>query len=125
MKEVTEAGAVASKKKMSICLLIPLVLSVLYFIYLVSYFGRAIGGSSSDAEAVGAGIATFLVFPHMLLTFLGVVFNALGLFMRKRGLALTGGILYAVAIACFPLYFMFLIVQVVLSFVGFARMPKK
>ena len=42
--------------------------------------------------------------------------------MSRRGFALTGAILYTVAIVLFPLYFMFVIIQVILSFVGFAKM---
>lgn len=44
--------------------------------------------------------------------------------MNKRGFALTGGILFAVAMALFPLYFMFVIVQLILAFVGFARLKQ-
>lgn len=44
--------------------------------------------------------------------------------MNKRGFALTGAILYTVALVLFPVYFMFVIVQMVLSYVGFAKLKK-
>lgn len=110
-------------KNLNKCLLVSFVLGVLYAIYIVAYFNGAIGGSEG-AEQAGAAIATALATPHMICTVLAVIFNGLGLFMNKRGFALTGGILYAVAIVMFIPYFMFVIVQMILSFVGFAKMKK-
>ena len=77
-----------------------------------------------SSDLAGAAIATALVTPHMICTVLAVIFNGLGLFMNKRGFALTGAILYAVAIVMFIPYFMFIIIQMILSFVGFAKMKK-
>ena len=42
--------------------------------------------------------------------------------MNKRGFALTGAILYTVALVLMPLYFMFVIIQMILSYVGFAKL---
>ncbi len=42
--------------------------------------------------------------------------------MNKHEFALTGGILYAVGMVMFIPYFFFIIVQMILSFVGYARM---
>ena len=110
-------------KDLNKCLLVSFVLGVLYAIYIVAYFGGAVGGSEG-AEQAGAAIATALVTPHMICTVLAVIFNGLGLFMNKRGFALTGAILYAVAIVMFIPYFMFIIIQMILSFVGCAKMKK-
>jgi len=44
--------------------------------------------------------------------------------MKKRGFALAGAILYSVAMVLFPMYFMFVIIEVILSFIGYARTPK-
>lgn len=109
------------KKKRSALLLISAILGVLYAVYIVSYFaGSSIG--SSGAEAIGVGIATALVIPHMLFAVLAAIFNVLGWSMSSRGFALTGAILYAVAAVMFPMYAMFVLIQMVLSFVGFARL---
>lgn len=111
------------KKKKSVLLLISAIIGVAYIIYSISYWGGANSGASG-AEAIGAGIATVLVMPHLICTGLAVLFNILGWAMSRRGFALTGGILYAVAMIVFPLYFMFVLIEVVLSFIGFARLKK-
>lgn len=108
-------------KNLNKCLLVSFVLGIIYAIYIVAYFGGAVG-DSEGAEQVGAAFATALVTPHMICTILAVIFNGLGLFMNKRGFALTGAILYAVAIVMFIPYFMFVIIQMILSFVGFAKL---
>lgn len=93
-------------------------------IYSAYYWGGTAGNSANTAEQIGAGIATVLVMPHLVMTVLAVIFNALGLFMHKRGFALTGEILYTVALVLFPIYFMFVIVEMILSYIGFAKMKK-
>ncbi|WP_455683629.1 hypothetical protein [Thomasclavelia sp.] len=108
-------------KNLNKCLLISFVLGVLYSIYVIAYFGGAVDGSEG-AEQVGAAFATALATPHMICTVLATIFNGLGLFMNKRGFALTGAILYAVAMVMFIPYFMFVIIQMILSFVGYAKM---
>ncbi len=113
------------KQKKSALLAIALVLGVAYVIYSLWYWygGGALGQVGADsASQAGAGLAAMLIMPHLALTLLAVVFNALGLLMGKRGFALTAGILYAVAMALFPAYFFFVIVQMILCFVAFARM---
>lgn len=115
---------ITPKPKMSICLLISLIIGVAYIIYSIVYWTGAAGSGANTAEQAGSAIATVLVFPHLVVTFLAVLFNALGLFLKKRGFALTGAILYAVAMVLFPMYFFFVIIEMILSFVGFAKMKK-
>lgn len=111
------------KKKKSVLLLISAILGVLYAIYSVTYWMGASAGVSG-AEAVGAGIATVLTMPHTICAVLAAIFNVLGWAMSSRGFALTGAILYAVAAFLFPIYAMFVLVQMILSFVGFAKLKK-
>lgn len=113
------------KKKKSNCLLVSLILGVAYIVYLFAYFFGANANTNGSAEAIGVGLATALVMPHMIVTLLAVIFNILGWAMGKRGFALTGAILYAVAMVVFPMYFFFVIVQMILSFVGFAKLKTK
>lgn len=112
------------KKKLSKLLLVSLIIGVIYLIYSAVYWSGAAGSGADTAEKIGAGIATALVMPHLVMTVLAVIFNALGLFMRKRGFALTGAIFYTVALVLFPVYFMFVIVEMILSYIGFAKMKK-
>lgn len=105
-------------------LLISLIVGTIYGVYLIVNFGSALGGASSDGELVGAGIATMLVMPHMILVILAIIFNALGYFKASKGFALTGGILYSVAAVVFLMYAPFLIVSIVCSFVGYSKVKK-
>jgi hypothetical protein len=114
-----------AKKKLNTCLLIALILGVAYLVYSAVYWSGAFSSSTSAAEQAGVGIATALVMPHLVASVLAVIFNALGLFMNKRGFALTGAILYTVAIALFPLYFMYVIIQMILSYIGFAKLKSQ
>lgn len=113
------------KQKLSKLLLIAFIIGAAYMLYSIVYWSGTFNSGADTAEQVGSSIATVLVMPHLIVTFLAVVFNALGLFMRKRGFALTAGILYAVAMLLFPVYFMFVIIETVLCFVGFAKMKKQ
>ena len=76
------------------------------------------------AEAIGAGIATLLVLPHMLVTWLGIIFGLVGFFTRKAGFHLTAAILYAVAAVLFILYALFLVPSIVLGFIGYSVQKK-
>ena len=76
------------------------------------------------AEQLGAGIATVVVMPHLVCTVLAMIFNGLGLFMRKAGFALVGAILYTVALVLFIPYFFFVIIEMILSYIGFAQLNK-
>ena len=111
------------KKKLSILLLISLIIGTAYLIYSAVYWSGTAGSGSTGAEQLGTSIA--MATPHLICTLIAVIFNALGLFMRKRGFALTGAILYTVALVLFPVYFMFVIVEMILSYIGFAKMPKQ
>lgn len=104
-------------------LLISFLLGLIYSLYLILYFSGVFGAGSSSEQA-GAAIATVIVMPHMIVTILATIFNGLGCFLEKRGFALTGAILYAVAMALMPMYFMFVILQMILSFIGFTKLKK-
>lgn len=111
--------------KKSKTLMISGILGLIYAIFLISNFGGAVFGASSDAEAVGGAIATALVTPHMICVVLAVIFNIIGAFYNKSGFALTGGILYAVGGVLFLLYMPFVIPMIVLSFVGYSKLKKR
>lgn len=102
--------------------LVGMILTGAYLVYLVFYFTKINSAAADSSEQAGAAIATMLVIPHVLLVFLAGIFNALGYFLNKRGFILTAGILYAVALAVFLPYFMFVLVQMILMFIAFAKM---
>lgn len=108
--------------KKSKCLLVSAIFGTLYLVYLVYYFMSNISSSGDSYEALGAGIATAIVLPHMLTLALAVIFNWVGWAKNLRWAALTGGILYSVSAVLMLIYLLFEIVQIVLSFVGFAKL---
>ena len=113
------------KKKMSKLLLVSFIIGVVYLIYSAVYWSGTAGSGATSAEQIGSGLAAAMVTPHLVCTALAVLFNALGLFMKKRGFALTGAILYTVALVLFPMYFMFVVIEMVLSYIGYAKMKKE
>ena len=112
-----------NKGKVSLLALIALILGVIYAAYY--YFFVATPTEQDAAEAISEIIAGALVLPHIVVTCTAVLMNALGFFMYHRGFILTGAILYIVAIALMPIYFMFTLLQGTLLFIAFAKMKKK
>lgn len=110
-------------KKRSKILFISACIGLFYLIYLISHF--YVGVTTTDgAEQVGAAIATALVTPHMILIGVAVIFNWLGVFLKKNWMAMVSGILYGVGGVMFIIYIWFVIPMIVLSFVGFAKQKK-
>ena len=108
-----------NKGKVSLLALIALILGVIYAAYVNYYFFVATPTEQDAAEAISEIIAGAVV------TCTAVLMNALGFFMYHRGFILTGAILYIVAIALMPIYFMFTLLQGTLLFIAFAKMKKK
>lgn len=108
--------------KRSKCLLIAGVIGTLYLIYLISYFAGGLSSASGSTEVVGKGIATALVTPHMICVGIAVIFNWLGWALKARWAALVAGILYAVSIVMMFIYAMFVVIEMILCFIGFAKM---
>ncbi len=104
-------------------LLISLIMSTAYALYLISYFFSAVS-SSSGAEQAGATIATVIVTPHMVVVVIALLFNIFAYMKSAKGFAVTAAILYAVSIVLFPIYFMFVIIQMILCFVAYSSLKK-
>ena len=104
-------------------LLVSLILGVLYVIYSVVYWSGANTGSNGT-EAAGAAIATMLVMPHLAMVVIAVIFNAVAFFTNKAVFALVAAILYTVALVLFLAYFMFVVVEMILCYVAYAKMHK-
>lgn len=110
--------------KKSKLLLVAGILGTIYLIYLAVYFGGAVSGSDG-ADAISAGLATMLVAPHIVCVGVAVIFNWIGWALKARWGALTAGILYAVSIVCMFMYAIFVVIEMVLCFMAFAKMKKK
>lgn len=122
--QVGNGDIVRSKKKRSKLLLISWGIGLLYAVYLIVHFGGGMTGASNNGELLGAALATTIVGPHMACAIVAVIFNIIGWVKNARWAALAGAILYAVSMVLFPMYFMFVLIQTILSFVGFAKMKK-
>ncbi len=99
------------------------IIGTLYLIYLISYFTNAVS-STDGAEAIGAGIATALVMPHMVCVIIAVIFNWLGWAFKARWGALVAGIMYAVSIGIFSFGILRLsgvLLAMIFCFVVFAK----
>lgn len=97
--------------------------ATIYVIYLISYFGSAMGDMNS-AEEIGGAIATALVTPHMIIIGIGAIFSWIGFFLKKAWGALVGAILYCVGALLFMLYLIFVIPLIILGFVGYVNQKK-
>ena len=110
--------------KRSILLLIAAILGLAYLIYIITYFSGIIANSSSGTELIAGGIATALVMPHIICVGVAVIFNVIGWALKARWAALVAGILYAVSMACMFMYAVFVVIQMILCFIGFAKMKQ-
>ncbi|MDL2224643.1 hypothetical protein LJC20_00320 [Eubacteriales bacterium OttesenSCG-928-M02] len=111
-------------KKRGIVSLIAAILGTAYAVYACVHF---LGGmlAEDSMEAVGAGIATVIVMPHLICVIVAVLSNWIGYIVPTPWALLVAGIMYIVAAVVFPLYALFVVVQGILSFIGFASLRKK
>lgn len=101
-----------------------MVLGAAYLIYVVTYFWGINQNTADSVEAIGSGVATALVMPHMILLLLAVLFNIIAFFGNKKWACITGLVLYCVSAAVFILYAMFEIPMIILSAVGISKIKK-
>lgn len=99
------------------------ILATIYVIYLISYFGSAMGDLNSTEE-IGGALATALVTPHMVVIGIGAIFSWISFFSRKPWAALVGAILYCVGALLFIMYAVICIPMIILGFVGYSKQKK-
>lgn len=112
-------------EKRSICLLFSFILGAGYLVYLLYHFfvnGTIEALADSGWALLGTVIGQAMILPHTIAVLFAVILNGLGWGMKRKGMALAGAILYTAAIVAFPLYFPYVIVEMLLSYVGFALM---
>ena len=105
------------------CAVIAGVWCLVYGIYLIAHFWGALG-SSDGTEVLGGLIAGAMVMPHLVMVVLAAIFFLVGIFIKKPWGILVGSILVSVALVMFPMYFMFVLVPIILGFIGFANQRK-
>lgn len=111
------------KKKKSGFLLASAILSSLYLILLIYYCNNFdYSNISSFSELIGTKIGLTILKPHMYMTGLAVIFNWIGWSMNLKWAALTTGILYCIAVVLMPIYVLNLTLQIIFSFIGFAKL---
>lgn len=110
------------REKRNACIIISLVLTIGYLAYCV-YYWRYSGNVFSDAASLWSfNMAHALVMPHIVAVVIAFLFNWIGVILPNRWFVLVGAIIYAVSMVLMPIYFVFVILQMILSFVGFGLM---
>lgn len=110
-------------EKRSKALFVCSILATIYVVYLIVYFGGAMGDLNS-AEEFGGAIATALVTPHMVIMGTGTIFSWIGFYARKPWAALVSAILYCVGALAFIMYIFFCVPMIILGFVGYSKQKK-
>ena len=111
------------QEKRNACTIISLVLTIAYLAYCIYYWRYSASTlNSSFAESLGYNIAHALVMPHIIAVVVAFLFNWIGVILSNRWFILVCAILYCVAAILMPIYFVFVILQIILSFVGFGLM---
>lgn len=105
--------------KKSKLLLVSTIIGATYMIYIIVYFAGA------TTESLGGALATALVLPHMAAVIIAVLFNIFGYIINNRWLALASGIFYIISLILMPIYFMYVIIEAILSFIAFAKIKKE
>lgn len=113
------------KRKRSVCLLISAIIGTLYSAYSLSYWlPQWVETAPQLSSIVAAGLTAVMVGPHVLCVCIAVTFNWIGWAMRGPGFSLAGAILYSIAALCMPLYSVFVLAEMILSYIGFAQVRK-
>lgn len=115
-------------KKRSIMLLIALVIVVGYLVLQGSNYSESLKSLEPEAQTTeeaatqaGTAIGLTLLLPHVILVFLGAIFNAVGWLGKQRWAALTAAILYTVGGVLGFTNFLFLIIPMVLCYVAYGK----
>ena len=120
-EEKTVPQETVNAKKKPTILLVSAVIATLWIIFGIYSFADATGSASGAAEQIGTAIAGTMIIPFLIIAGLGLLFNWLGWALKKRGFAITAGVLYCVSLIGFT-YTFGLIPSIVLVFIGVAKL---
>lgn len=123
MSEETTENKESTKvmKKKPTILLVSAIIATLWIIFGFYSFSSATSGASEAAEQIGAVIAGAMIIPFLIIASLGALFNWLGWAFKKRGFAITAGVLYCVSLIGIT-YTFGLIPSIILTFIGVAKL---
>ena len=104
-------------------LFISFILAITYMLYSVCYWFSCIQTRNS-LDILGSTLALKIILPHLVLSLLATIFNGVTLFLNNRNFALISSLFFLLALAVFPLYFIFVILQTTLCLIAFFKMKK-
>lgn len=120
-EEKNESQKVLGREKKPTVLLVSAIIATLWIIFGIYSFADATGSASGAAEQIGTAIAGAMIIPFLIIAGLGLLFNWLGWALKKRGFAITAGVLYCVSLIGFT-YTFGLIPSIILTFIGVAKL---
>ncbi len=113
--------------KHSVCLFFAFLLGFVYLVFLlyITYVNTTLSATIEESvgAAIGLVIGQALIWPHMVSTLLAVIFSGFAFARKSRAFAMTGAVFYTLALVFHPEYFMFVILEALLCFIGFIRTP--
>ena len=120
-------------ERRNILLLLSSIYGIIYAIIMIVYFlgvtKQSFAPGTEDFEEmgrqIGGAIAVALATPHIIGVSLAAVFNAVAWYFNKGWAALTAAILYLVAGIIFFIYLPFILIPMVLAFIGFIRVNNR
>lgn len=113
-----------------------LIAFVIGLIYIIAQFGNLSSASNAvstanpeSAEelgtAIGTAIGVGLLIPHVVLTVIALIFNAVAWFLTARWAALTAAIIYVVGGVLGFTNLLFVLPSMILCFVAYAKMKRR
>lgn len=129
----SEGGLKGFITSRNILLLIAFVIALIYIIAQIGNINSASNVVSTanpeSAEelgtAIGTAIGVGLLMPHIVLTVIGLIFNAVAWFLSAKWAALTAAILYVVGGVLGFSNLIFLLPSLILCFVAYSKLKKQ
>lgn len=122
---------VAFFKKRNLLLLISAIVCTVWLFISHSVVSDALNSAPTGdtaeelGQALGTALGAAMLMPFFIISFIGQIFNWTGWIFNRRGLALTGAILYCVSLLFGASYVLGIIPCIILSFVGYAKLRKQ
>ncbi len=117
------------KDRCSILLFLSSIIGIAYSVFIVNYFmgvgNQSMASGSDIGRQIGGLIAVTFVTPHVVLVSLAAVANGIAWYINNGWVALTSSVLYLIAGLIFIIYLPFIILPMILSFIGFMRVNYK